>query len=84
MQKEPTYGGAVIQSVIGAGIALGVGFGLNWTGEQVALVTAFTSTFIPFVIAALTRQIVWSPASVNAIVTQAATTGQIPSNTPSG
>ena len=36
--------------VIQAGIALAVGFGLDWTGEQVALVTAFSGALLSWLV----------------------------------
>jgi hypothetical protein len=43
--NEPVMTLAVVQ----AGIALGVGFGLQMTGEQVALSVAFTAAFLGWV-----------------------------------
>lgn len=50
IQDEPalTYG------LIGALVSLAVGFGLSWTGEQVALVMTFVSAFLGW----LTRKVV--------------------------
>lgn len=41
MDKEPIGIIALVQAAIGAAIAMLVGFGLTWTGEQVSLVMAF-------------------------------------------
>lgn len=46
--REP----AAILGLIQAGLALAIGFGLNWTGEQVALVLAFSAAAV----AVITRQ----------------------------
>ncbi|CAN5749285.1 hypothetical protein BH23CHL7_BH23CHL7_17180 [soil metagenome] len=40
--REPV----MILAVIQAAIALAVGFGLNWSGDQVALVTAFSAAVL--------------------------------------
>lgn len=48
--REP----ALILGLVGAGIALAVGFGLNWTGQQVALSMAFTAA----VLGVIVRQVV--------------------------
>ncbi len=40
--REPV----LIMAVIQAGIALAVAFGLQWTGEQVALIVAFSATVL--------------------------------------
>lgn len=48
--REP----AAIMAVLQAGIALAIGFGLHWTGEQVALVMAFSAA----VLGLITRQVV--------------------------
>lgn len=48
--REP----ALILGFVGALIALGVGFGLNVTGEQTALILAFTSA----VLGLITRSLV--------------------------
>ena len=47
--REP----ALILGLIQAGIALAVGFGLNLTGDQVALIMAFSSA----VVAVITRTV---------------------------
>lgn len=36
----------MVLAFIEAGLALAIGFGLNWTAEQVALVIAFTSALL--------------------------------------
>lgn len=46
--REP----AVILALVQAGLALAIGFGLQWTGEQVALVMAFAVA----VVTVITRQ----------------------------
>ena len=43
--REPVMYMAVLQ----AAIALAVGFGLDWSGDQVALVTAFAAAMLGFV-----------------------------------
>jgi hypothetical protein len=40
--REPV----MILAVVQAAIALAVGFGLNWSGDQVALVTAFSAAVL--------------------------------------
>jgi len=40
--REPV----LVMAVIQAGVALAVAFGLQWTGEQVALVVAFSATVL--------------------------------------
>ena len=40
--REP----AMILALIQTALALGVGFGLHWTAEQVALVTAFAAAVL--------------------------------------
>jgi hypothetical protein len=57
LNREPV----LIQEVIHAGVALGVAFGLNFTGEQVALIMVFTAA----VLGAITRQRVTPIASPN-------------------
>lgn len=44
-QQEPVLTLAVIQT----GIAMLVGFGLGWTGEQVALTTAFLAAVLGYI-----------------------------------
>lgn len=39
----------MVLALIEAGIALAVGFGLDWTAEQVALVVAFTAALLGLV-----------------------------------
>lgn len=36
----------MVLAVLEAGLALAIGFGLNWTGEQVALVVAFSAALL--------------------------------------
>jgi hypothetical protein len=43
--REPV----MILAVVQAAIALAVGFGLNWSGDQVALVTAFSAAVLGLV-----------------------------------
>lgn len=43
--REPVLWLALVQ----AGIALAVGFGLEWSGEQVSLVMAFTAALLGFI-----------------------------------
>lgn len=45
IKSEPVLTLALIQ----AGIAMAVGFGLNWTGDQVALVVAFTAAVLGWI-----------------------------------
>ena len=45
LQAEPVLTLAVAQS----GIAMAVGFGLDWSGEQVALTTAFFAAMLGWV-----------------------------------
>ena len=45
IKNEPVLTLALIQ----AGIAMAVGFGLAWSGEQVALVVAFTAAVLGWV-----------------------------------
>jgi len=45
LQGEPVLTLAVVQ----AGIAMLVGFGLNWSGEQVALTTTFMAALLGWV-----------------------------------
>lgn len=50
--NEPTILGrepVLILGLVQAAIALAVGFGLNWSGAQVALVIAFTATLLAVV-----------------------------------
>ena len=44
--REP----ALVLATVGAIISLAVGFGLNWTGEQVALVMAAVQAFLGLVV----------------------------------
>lgn len=53
--REP----AAILAVIQAGIALAIGFGLHWTGEQVSLVVTFTAVILGLI----TRQVVTPTAN---------------------
>ncbi len=39
----------LVLAVVQAALALAVGFGLGWTGEQVALVLALTAALLGFV-----------------------------------
>jgi hypothetical protein len=55
--REP----ALILALVQSGIALAVGFGLDLTGEQVALILAFTAALLGVV----TRHEVYSPATVD-------------------
>jgi hypothetical protein len=57
--REP----AMILSVVSAGLALGMGFGLNITPQQMGLIMAFASA----VLGLITRQQVTSPASLQAL-----------------
>ncbi len=43
---------ALILGAVGAIIALAVGFGLNWTGEQVALTMAAVQAFLSLIVRA--------------------------------
>ena len=43
--REPV----MLMAVIQAGVALAVGFGLNWSGDQVALVLAFSAALLGFI-----------------------------------
>ena len=45
LQGEPVLTLAVVQ----AGIAMLVGFGLNWSGEQVALTTTFMAALLGWI-----------------------------------
>lgn len=45
IKHEPVLTLALIQ----AAVAMAVGFGLGWTGEQVALVTAFAAALLGFI-----------------------------------
>lgn len=60
--REPT----LILNAVSAGLALGIGFGLNVTTQQMALTMAFVTT----VIALLNRSQVTSPASLEALKPQ--------------
>lgn len=42
LQRRATY----LQTVIVAGLGMGGGFGLNWSGEQIALVTTFSAAVL--------------------------------------
>jgi len=45
IKNEPVLALGIVQ----AGLALAVGFGLGFTGEQVGLVVAFTATVLSFI-----------------------------------
>ena len=45
IKNEPVLTLALVQ----AGVAMAVGFGLAWTGEQVALVTAFSAAVLGWI-----------------------------------
>lgn len=45
LQQEPVLTLAVVQ----AGIAMAVGFGLGWTGEQVALTVSFMAALLGWI-----------------------------------
>jgi len=68
--REP----AVIMGLVGAAVALGVGFGLPITPQQVGLIMAFTSAVLAFV----TRSQVVPTATANR---QIETAIQLPSTT---
>lgn len=53
--REP----AAVLAVVQAGIALAIGFGLHWTGEQVSLVVTFTAV----VLGLITRSVVTPTAA---------------------
>ncbi len=55
-QTEPT----LILAVVQAGLALGMGFGLNISAQQMALILTFTGT----VLAVVNRSVVTSPAAL--------------------
>ncbi len=61
-KTEPT----LILAVVSAGVALAMGFGLNITKEQAALI----QTFVITVLALLNRSQVTSPASLQALTPQ--------------
>ena len=46
IKGEPVLTMALVQ----AAVAMAVAFGLAWTGEQVALFTAFSAAFLSFIV----------------------------------
>lgn len=44
--EQPVYAAGLVS----AGVSLAVGFGLQWTGEQVSLVNAFTVALLAFIV----------------------------------
>jgi hypothetical protein len=67
-QTEPT----LILAMIQAGLALGMGFGLHITAQQMALILTFTGT----VLAVVNRAVVTAPAALQAMSPKTLETAQ--------
>jgi hypothetical protein len=64
IRRRITEEPVMTQALIQAAVAMGVGFGLNWTPEQIGLVLAFTAMLLSFI----ARQQVTPTATVEAQV----------------
>jgi hypothetical protein len=49
LKKRITNEPVMTMALVQAAVAMGVGFGLNWTPEQIGLVLAFTAAMLSFI-----------------------------------
>jgi hypothetical protein len=77
--SEPLLSVGTVTAVATAAIAVAVAFGLKLSEGQTATIIGVVAALAPLVVAWLGRRKVFSPATVNAMVTEAAKTGKVTS-----
>ncbi len=70
MRTEPVAINAAIMAVLSGVLSLLVAFGFDLTPDQVAAILGVANPLLMLIGAAVTRSIVWSPASVETFLVE--------------
>lgn len=75
--REPLLSVGTVTAIASAAVAVAVAFGLNLNATQTGAILAFVGFAAPLIVAGVGRSKVFAPATVRAMVVEAASSGEV-------